>query len=87
MGVVLKRDKVKVLVLNLRGLRCPLPILRLKRAIKEIANGEIRVVTTDPDSVNDFFEYARLNNFPIEHKQEGSEYWFTLNVGNDDAES
>jgi TusA-related sulfurtransferase len=64
-----------------------LPVLRLKRAVKDISNGEIRAVTTDPDSVNDFLEYARLKNMPIEHKQEGSEYWFTLRIGGNRVEN
>ncbi|MHA1204466.1 MAG: sulfurtransferase TusA family protein [Candidatus Heimdallarchaeaceae archaeon] len=41
--------------LDVKGLNCPLPILKTKKAINEIEVGEIiEVLATDPGSVNDF---------------------------------
>jgi len=38
-----------------RGLSCPLPILRLKKALAELSAGRIvRVLTTDQSSIKDF---------------------------------
>ena len=43
------------LELDARGLMCPLPLLRLKKALQQIEEGQvIRVLATDPASVLDF---------------------------------
>ena len=43
-----------------RGLNCPLPILRAKKALAQMASGEVlRVLTTDPNAVRDFQAFAR----------------------------
>jgi tRNA 2-thiouridine synthesizing protein A len=46
--------------LDARGLNCPLPILKTKKALAEMASGEVlRVVATDPGSVRDFQAFAK----------------------------
>lgn len=46
--------------LDARGLRCPLPLLKLKQALAGMASGEeIEVDTTDPGSVRDFEAFLR----------------------------
>ncbi|MCM8625347.1 sulfurtransferase TusA family protein [Accumulibacter sp.] len=46
--------------LDVRGLNCPLPILRTKKALSEMAPGEVlHVLATDPGSVRDFKAFAR----------------------------
>lgn len=41
--------------LDLRGLRCPLPVLRTKKVLKSLAPGdEIEVLATDPQAPKDF---------------------------------
>jgi tRNA 2-thiouridine synthesizing protein A len=43
-----------------RGLNCPLPILRAKKALADMETGTIlRVLATDPGSVKDFQAFAR----------------------------
>lgn len=43
-----------------RGLNCPLPILRAKKALAELDAGKVlRVVSTDPGSVKDFQAFAK----------------------------
>lgn len=43
-----------------RGLNCPLPILRAKKALAEMDTGQVlRVLATDPGSVKDFQAFAR----------------------------
>lgn len=43
-----------------RGLNCPLPILRAKKALAEMQPGQtLRVVSTDPGSVKDFQAFAK----------------------------
>ncbi|MDZ7652541.1 MAG: sulfurtransferase TusA family protein [Burkholderiaceae bacterium] len=46
--------------IDTRGLNCPLPILRAKKALAEMASGQVlRIVATDPGSVRDFQAFAR----------------------------
>ncbi len=46
--------------LDVKGLKCPLPILRTKKALSEMDSGQIlRVLATDPSAVKDFHAFAR----------------------------
>ena len=46
--------------LDARGLNCPLPILRAKKALADMLSGEVlKIVATDPGSVRDFQAFAR----------------------------
>lgn len=46
-------------VLDLKGLKCPLPVLKARRAMKELAGGDIlQVLATDPGTVQDFQAYC-----------------------------
>ncbi len=46
--------------LDTRGLNCPLPILKAKKALADMVSGELlRVVSTDPGSTRDFQAFAR----------------------------
>jgi tRNA 2-thiouridine synthesizing protein A len=66
--------------LDTRGLNCPLPILKAKKALAEMSSGELlRVVSTDAGSVRDFQAFARqTGNDLIEQKTEGTEYSHVL---------
>ncbi|HET6789942.1 MAG TPA: sulfurtransferase TusA family protein, partial [Aquabacterium sp.] len=46
--------------IDARGLTCPLPILRAKKALSDMQSGEVlKVLATDPGSVRDFQAFAR----------------------------
>ena len=46
--------------LDTRGLNCPLPILRCKKALHEMSSGQVlKIVATDPGSVKDFQAFSR----------------------------
>ena len=46
--------------LDLRGLKCPLPVLRTRRHLRDLASGaQIRVETTDPLAVIDIPHFCR----------------------------
>ena len=46
--------------LDTRGLNCPLPILKAKKALADMKSGEVlKVVATDPGSMRDFQAFAR----------------------------
>ncbi len=47
-------------LLDTKGLTCPLPVLRAKKAIKELAPGQVmKVLATDPGSVADFANFCK----------------------------
>jgi tRNA 2-thiouridine synthesizing protein A len=66
--------------LDTRGLNCPLPILKAKKALAEMHAGELlRVVCTDPGSMRDFQAFARqTGNQLLEQTQNDSEYVHVL---------
>jgi TusA-related sulfurtransferase len=46
--------------LDTRGLNCPLPILKAKKALSTMESGQLlKVLATDPGSVRDFQAFAR----------------------------
>ncbi|MBK7898848.1 MAG: sulfurtransferase TusA family protein [Azonexus sp.] len=46
--------------LDVKGLNCPLPILRTKKALAEMETGQVlRVLATDPGAIKDFAAFAR----------------------------
>ena len=46
--------------LDARGLNCPLPILRAKKALNEMTSGQVlKIVATDPGSVKDFQAFSK----------------------------
>ena len=46
--------------LDTRGLNCPLPILKAKKALADMRSGEVlKVVSTDPGSMRDFQAFSR----------------------------
>jgi tRNA 2-thiouridine synthesizing protein A len=66
--------------LDARGLKCPLPILKAKKALSDMSSGDIlRVVATDPGSVRDFQAFARqTGNDLLEHSQAELEFTFFM---------
>ena len=62
--------------LDTRGLNCPLPILKAKKALAELATGQVlKVVATDPGSVRDFQAFARqTGNELVEQSTVGEEF-------------
>ena len=46
--------------LDVKGLSCPLPILRTKKTLAEMSSGQVlRVLATDPGAVKDFQAFAK----------------------------
>lgn len=67
-------------VLDVKGLNCPLPILRAKKAIKDVPQGEVlQVMSTDPGSVKDFEAFCRQTGNTLESQSEdGGVYTFNI---------
>jgi tRNA 2-thiouridine synthesizing protein A len=66
--------------LDARGLNCPLPILKTKKALAEMSSGQVlRVMATDPGSVRDFQAFARqTGNELVSHGEENKEFIFFM---------
>jgi len=66
--------------LDTSGLNCPMPILRAKKALKDLNSGEIlRVTSTDPGSVKDFEAFAKqTGNELLESTTEGDAFVYRL---------
>ena len=60
--------------LDARGLHCPLPILRCKKALAELQGSQIlKVVATDPGSIKDFQAFCRQTGHELLSLSEASE--------------
>lgn len=66
--------------LDARGLNCPLPILRTKKALTGMSSGQIlRILATDPGSVKDFQAFAKqTGNTLLFHIEEESVHTFFM---------
>lgn len=62
--------------LDTRGLNCPLPILKAKKALADMVSGQtLKVVATDPGSVRDFQAFARqTGNELVDQQTAGDEF-------------
>ena len=64
--------------LDARGLNCPLPILRTKKALTYMASGQVlKVLATDPGAVKDFQSFSRQTGHElVSHGEENREFVF-----------
>ena len=66
--------------IDARGLNCPLPILRTKKALSDMQSGQVlRIQATDPGAVKDFQAFARqTGNELLSHAEEEKTFTFFL---------
>ncbi len=67
--------------LNARGLSCPLPIVKTKKALADMASGQVlKVISTDSGSVKDMAAFAEQTGNPLLAQEEagGGEYVFYM---------
>ena len=66
--------------LDAKGMNCPLPILKARKALKDVpAGGTLEVLATDPGSVADFQAFCRqTGNELVEHSQDDTIYRFLI---------
>ena len=66
--------------LDAKGLNCPLPILKAKKAINDVASGgTLEILATDPGSVADFEAFCRTTgNELLESKEDGGVYTYLI---------
>jgi TusA-related sulfurtransferase len=66
--------------IDTRGLNCPLPILKAKKALAELTSGQLlKVVATDAGSLRDFQAFARQTGHELVDQQtQGVEFIHVL---------
>ena len=66
--------------LDLKGLSCPLPIVKTAQAIKELGSGELlEALATDPGSVADFNAWCKsTGNELVDHGEDGGVFRFVI---------
>jgi tRNA 2-thiouridine synthesizing protein A len=66
--------------LDAKGLLCPLPVLKARKALKEVApGGVLRILATDPGAVKDFEAFCRTTGTELlASREEGGVYLFEI---------
>ena len=66
--------------LDARGLNCPLPILRAKKALADLQSGQVlKVLATDPGAVKDFQAFSRQTGHELmSHAEANKEFTFFM---------
>ncbi len=66
--------------LDARGLNCPLPILRAKKSLTDMASAQVlKILSTDPGSVKDFQAFAKqTGNELLSSSEAAGEFMFYL---------
>ena len=66
--------------IDTRGLNCPLPILKAKKALADLESGQVlKVIATDSGSLRDFQAFAKqTGNELLEQQTVGSEFIHVL---------
>jgi tRNA 2-thiouridine synthesizing protein A len=70
-------------VLDTKGLQCPLPVLKARKALKDLAPGELlTVLATDPASYIDFRHFCDTNGHElVDHAEVDGVYTYVIRRG------
>ena len=76
-----------IVEVDARRLFCPLPVIRLQNCINKQSSGtRVRIVSTDPGSMNDIPTWCRINDHSLLESEElDGEYVFLVQKGGDDG--
>lgn len=59
-------------LLDTKGLKCPLPVLKARKALKDVApGGLLRVLATDPGAAKDFQHFCEATGCELLQSEEG----------------
>ena len=75
----------EIIELDARRLFCPLPVIRLQNCIKQQpAGARVRIVATDPGSMNDIPQWCRISGHRVvECAEQDNEFIFLVEKGDD----
>lgn len=63
-------DSQEPMILDLSGLRCPMPVLKIRQQLKKMAGFvQLDIVTDHPDVVGDIRLFCRKNNYQCADRQ------------------
>lgn len=72
--------------LDVKGLRCPMPVLRARRRLSEIGPGEILVIeASDPQAVKDFPRFCEATGHRLLETVQSGDHW-VFRIARRDAE-
>ena len=80
-------DAEEIVELDLRGLICPLPVLRARKALKGMKTGDLlKIYCTDPAAASDFPAFCRsaaheLIEMGQDYGAQGLDLWFLIRRG------
>jgi tRNA 2-thiouridine synthesizing protein A len=79
-GIKMSEEISVAKVMDLKGLACPMPVVKVSKGIKEVEIGEvIQAVTSDPGALSDFPAWAKTSgNEIIKTETEGKETSFYI---------
>ncbi len=86
-GYSVAMDTEEIAELDLRGLICPLPVLRARKALMAMESGQLlRISCTDPAAASDFPAFCRSAAHELietgqEYGAQGLELWFLIRRG------
>ena len=61
-------------ILNVKGLKCRIPVLKAEKVLKKLKTGDIlEILTTDPQAIKDFHAFCEVSNclFQSSNKKKG----------------
>ncbi len=64
-----------------RGLSCPMPVIKTKKALESIENGEIVVIIDDATSRDNVLRLAKSKGCTISEDRKGDDFYLTLTKG------
>jgi tRNA 2-thiouridine synthesizing protein A len=69
-----------LVLVDTKGMKCPLPVLKARKALKDVApGGMLRVLATDPGAVKDFEHFCKTTGCRlVEASEDGGVLSFTL---------
>ncbi|HEV2549729.1 MAG TPA: sulfurtransferase TusA family protein [Stellaceae bacterium] len=67
-------------VLDTSGLKCPLPVLKARKALRDVPTGGVlRVIATDPGAVKDFEHFCKTTGHRLlAHREEAGKLVFEI---------
>ncbi|MCB2220551.1 MAG: sulfurtransferase-like selenium metabolism protein YedF [Bacteroidetes bacterium] len=72
--------------IDVKGMKCPMPLIETKKALKEIGKEEsLRIIIDNETSVKNVTHYLEDNNLPVEKKQDGKIFELIVNKTGDES--
>lgn len=73
-------------VVNVKGMKCPMPLIETKKALKEMKEGEtLRILIDNETSVKNVTHFLNDNNLPVVQSKNGEVFELIINKAGDDS--